>query len=236
MLHDYRLPLPPGAHDLNRGTIWEHNSRVDSKGVPQVWVPPGCFEMGSNPLEYFSVRANETPRHTVCISAGFWLDQFEVTNESFLQFTRDGGFPQRRYWSKDGWRAHEQMREPYPMLKARDEPRQPRVKITWYEAEAYAAWRGGKPPTEAQRECAARGPESLHYPWGQKFLDGTVNMSRLDTRCTRPVGSYPRGRSCCGADDIAAMSGSGWRTVTMRTPTDAHHNSIRSLLRRDTSE
>ena len=32
-LHDYRLPLPSRAHDLNRGTSWEHKTRVDPKGV-----------------------------------------------------------------------------------------------------------------------------------------------------------------------------------------------------------
>ena len=48
---------------------------------------------------------------------------------------------------------HEGLRAPYPMLKDYDGPRQPRVKISWYEAEAYAAWRGGNLPTEAQWEC-----------------------------------------------------------------------------------
>ena len=209
-VHDYRLPQAARARALNGGRTWEHKSRVDSKGVAQVWVPPGCFEMGASLLKDLSARANETPRHTVCISAGFWLDRFEVTNESFLQFTRDGGFGDQRYWSEEGWRMHEGRRQPYPMLKAFDGPRQPRVKLTWYEAEAYAAWRGGRLPTEAQWEWAARGPESRRYPWGERFLDGGSNMDRLDLRCTRPVGSYPAGRSWCGAED---MAGNVWEWV-----------------------
>ncbi|MGD0227101.1 MAG: SUMF1/EgtB/PvdO family nonheme iron enzyme [Terriglobia bacterium] len=223
MMHDYQLPLAPRARDLNRGRTWDHKSRVDSKGVAQVWVPPGCFEMGSDLMEDFSAHANETPRHTVCISTGFWLDRFEVTNESFLEFTRAGGFTERRYWSEEGWRMHEEMREPYPMLKAYAEPRQPRVKITWYEAEAYAAWRGGKLPTEAQWEWAARGPQSLRYPWGEKFMEGAANMSRLDLRCTRPVGSYPAGRSWCGADD---MAGNVWEWVADSYDANAYRHAL----------
>ena len=210
MIHDYRLPAAARAHGLNQARIWEHKSRVDSKGVTQVWVPPGCFEMGSSPLEDVRARANETPRHTVCISAGFWLDRFEATNESFRQFTSDGGFRERGYWSEEGWRMHEGRREPYPMLTAFDAPRQPRVKITCYEAEAYAAWRGGKLPTEAQWEWAARGPASLRYPWGAQFQDGAANMDRLDLRRTRAVGSYPAARSWCGAED---MAGNVWEWV-----------------------
>jgi formylglycine-generating enzyme required for sulfatase activity len=131
------------------------------------------------------------------------LDRFEVTNESFLQFAREGGYRERRYWSEEGWREHQGRQNPHPGLKAFGGPRQPRVKISWYEAEAYAAWRGGRLPTEAQWEWAARGPESRRYPWGRRFLDGVSNMDRLDLRCTRPVGSYPGGRSWCGAEDMA---------------------------------
>lgn len=170
-------------------------------------APPGCFEMGSDPLYDVRAGANETPRHTVCISAGFWVDRFEVTNESWKQFVADGGFLQPRWWSEEGWRAHEGRRFPYPMLDGWDSARQPRVKVTWYEAEAYAAWRGGRLPTEAQWEWAARGPASRRYPWGEKFMDGAANMDRLDLRCTRPGGSYPKGRSWCGADD---MAGNAW--------------------------
>jgi iron(II)-dependent oxidoreductase len=91
-----------------------------------------------------------------------------------------------------------------------DDPRQPRVKVTWYEAEAYAAWRRGTLPTEAQWEWAARGPESRRYPWGEKFADGAANTDRLSLHATRPVGSYPAGRSWCGVDD---MAGNIWEWV-----------------------
>ena len=221
--HDYRLPLAPSARDLNRGKTWEQKSRVDAKGIAQVWAPPGCFEMGSNPLDDLRSSANETPRHTVCISAGFWLDRFEVTNESFRQFTADGGFTDRRYWSEEGWRMHEGRREPYPMLKDYGDPRQPRVKITWYEAEAYAAWRGGNLPTEAQWEWAARGPESRRYPWGEAFVAGASNSDRLDLHCTRPVGSYPAGRSWCGAED---MAGNAWEWVADGYNANAYRDAL----------
>lgn len=210
MVYDYRLPQPLRSGDLNRGRTFAHKSRVDGKGIEQVWVPPGCFEMGTNPLEDWRAKPNETPRHTVCISAGFWMDRYEVSNESFARFTAEGGFADRRWWSDEGWRAHEGRREPYPMLKQFDYPGQPRVKLTWYEAEAYANWRGGRLPTEAQWEWAARGPESRKYPWGERFFDGAANMDHLDLRCTRPAGSYPAGRSWCGADD---MAGNAWEWV-----------------------
>jgi formylglycine-generating enzyme required for sulfatase activity len=152
LVGDYRLPRQANARALNRGRTWEHKSRTDSKGVRQVWVPPGCFEMGSNPLADLSASANETPRHTVCIGAGFWIDEFEATNQSFLEFARQGGYEVRRYWSQEGWQAQDGRRALYRPVRGYDGPRQPRVKITWYEAEAYAAWRGGKLPTEAQWE------------------------------------------------------------------------------------
>jgi iron(II)-dependent oxidoreductase len=199
----HRLPLPARAHGLNEGRVWDFKTRIDSKGVEQVWVSPGCFEMGSSLLQDVSARANETPRHTVCISAGFWLDRFEVTYESFQQFTHEGGYRERRYWGEEGWRAHEGRLNPHPGLKVFNGPRQPRVKLSWYEAEAYAAWRGGKLPSEAQWEWAARGPESRRYPWGESFQDGVSNMDRLGLRCTRSVGSHAAGRSWCGAEDMA---------------------------------
>lgn len=155
-VHDYSLPRPRQAEARNVGRVFETKRRIDAHGVEQVWVPPGCFEMGSG-LDDLGAHANETPRHTVCLDRGFWMDRYEITNAAFLEFAAARGFRDRRYWSEQGWRAHAGMREPFRDVEGYTDPRQSRVKISWYEAEAYARWRGGRLPTEPAKKCGLPG-------------------------------------------------------------------------------
>jgi formylglycine-generating enzyme required for sulfatase activity len=61
------------------GTSW-----VEPKtGMVFVWVPGGCFQMGSS-----DGSANEQPVHQVCVQ-GFWMGKYEVTQEQYLQVTGD---------------------------------------------------------------------------------------------------------------------------------------------------
>ena len=189
--------------------------RTDAKGIEQVWVPAGCFLMGTTDADYERIRAErppfwvqtnlraERPQHEVCLTEGYWIDRTEITNASWAAFVEDGGYTTEAYWSADGWAwLQDQAPDSLPReCHTHPEPDYPRACITWYEAEAYAAWRGGSLPTEAQWEYAARGPEALIYPWGNDWDPALANV--LDSDDTTEVGSYPDGASWVGALDMA---------------------------------
>jgi formylglycine-generating enzyme required for sulfatase activity len=110
-------------------------------------------------------------------------------------------------------------------------PAQPVVGITWYEAMAYCAWlteklkgksekfkvwRSGKVdfilpsssfilrlPTEAEWEKAARGTRGWKYPWGNQWGAARANTDESHTLRTTPVGIYPNGATPEGVFDLA---------------------------------
>ncbi len=191
-------------------------SRFDAKGIEQVWVPAGSFLMGTDAASIEALKTqqpapdrfilgefpNEQPQHEVQITKGYWIDRYEVTNKSFKAFVDDGGYTKREYWSDAGWEwISGQLVEMMPRFCLGNLPDNPVACVTWYEAEAYAAWRGGRLPTEAEWEYAARGPQSLTYPWGNEFDSSRCNL--VDSSGLKPVGSYPNGASWVGALDMA---------------------------------
>jgi formylglycine-generating enzyme required for sulfatase activity len=163
--------------------------------------------MGSDPAKDPNAQPNEQPQHQVCITKGFWLDQYEVTNAAYQQFIEDGGYTQREFWSESGWQWKGNRTQPQE-TQGFVEPQQPRVGIHWYEAEAYARWRGGRSPTEAEWEYAARGPKSTLYPWGDVYEVGRANVNETSVggqwrERSLPVGSFENGKSWVGAYDMA---------------------------------
>jgi formylglycine-generating enzyme required for sulfatase activity len=189
-------------------------ARLDEKGIEQVWVPAGSFMIGTseedaqallaitpvpNWLQYALDR--ERPQHEVRIQEGFWLDRFEVTNTAFQAFIDDKGYEKTEYWSEAGWKWLSKQSAGTRPKQAGSKPNLPRNNVTWYEAEAYAHWRGGRLPTEAEWEYAARGPDALIYPWGNEFDASLCNV--VQSSGLKPVGSYPRGSSWVNAMDMA---------------------------------
>ena len=190
------------------------DARHDRAGIAQVWVPAGAFRMGTDAGAVAALRREdppawvagaidaEVPAHDVRLSKGYWIDTYEVTNEAFTAFVADGGYAKRELWSDEGWAwVGKQPKGSLPAACAGAGPRLPRRCVTWFEAEAYARWRGGRLPTEAEWEFAARGPEARRYPWGNDFDAAKCNV--VDSKGAVEVGIYARGASWVGALDMA---------------------------------
>jgi iron(II)-dependent oxidoreductase len=145
-----------------------------------VLVPAGPFTLGTSEQSW--AYDNEQPAHVVELPA-FWIERHPVTNGRFAEFLEDGGYRKRRYWSDDGWEWLQRDRVEAPLSWqrvrggwvrwrfARSEPvppAEPVQHISFYEAEAVAAWAGKRLPTEAEWEKAAQGADS----------DGDANLGR----------------------------------------------------------
>jgi len=168
-------------------------ARHDAKGIEQVWVPARSFLMGTDDATLRELKAldppawvvkeldSERPQHPVRLTEGFWIDKYEVTNAAFRAFVDDGGYTTPAHWFEPGraWLSAQRLGA-LPSACPGERPDDPRRCVTCYEAEAYARWGGGRLPTEAEWEYAARGPKSPRFPWGDMFdasrckvVDGT---------------------------------------------------------------
>jgi len=188
--------------------------RTDAWGIEQVWVPAGTFKMGTDAAAITQLKAAgppdwvepaldaEAPAHEVTLTSGYWIDKTEVTNAAFAAFVDAGGYTNQALWSDEGWAWLEgKDATRLPLHCQGDVPEHPRMCLTWYEAQAYAAWRAGRLPTEAEWEYAARGAVSAVYPWGDAFDIDLANV--INSTGPKPVGSYPAGKSWVGALDMA---------------------------------
>jgi iron(II)-dependent oxidoreductase len=213
------------ANALAAGT-----ERTDSFGIKQVYVPAGCFMMGSSNTQAQDAIAQdvkdgmlqsdaqqiigtEQPQHQVCITKAHWFDEFDVTNAAFDAFTKAGDYTNNSLWSADGlsWKQSRKITGPDTSCTSfSNQPNQPRVCVSYYEAEAYAKWRACRLPTEAEWEYAARGTDGRIYPWGDAFSSSKANTNEDGIFRTTLVNAYPQGRSWVGAYD---MAGNVWQWI-----------------------
>ena len=153
--------------------------------VPMIAIPAGEFTMGSD-------HEVERPPHPVSVAA-FEIDKFEVTNEQFEKFVAEMGYVTEAENAGDtSWRYY-----------AKDKANHPVVKVSWNDAQAFCEWAEKRLPTEAEWEKAARGADSLTYPWGNDWDVNKGNTKDAGYRGTTIVGSFPAGGSPYGVMDMA---------------------------------
>jgi formylglycine-generating enzyme required for sulfatase activity len=193
-----------------RGTSnsdWTAYTQTFADNVEMALVPQGCFQMGSSPeqAQYALNALSATPDWLVreqyanryCIPQAFWIDVKEVSQGDFARLGGRQSIPSNNLGMD-----------------------LPVETVTWFEANDYCQSLGKRLPREAEWEYAARGVQSLAFPWGNEFSGSHV--SYCDSNCSlefrdadindgyskaAPVGSFPTGVSWVGALD---MSGNVW--------------------------
>ncbi|MBN1922179.1 MAG: SUMF1/EgtB/PvdO family nonheme iron enzyme [Anaerolineae bacterium] len=205
-----KVTATPKATATPRGYALGATRTREADGMVLVYAPAGEFQMGSTQYDA------EQPVHTVALD-GFWLDRTEVTNAQFAAFlTVTGNKTEGGATWLDSADEDCLIEQAGNTFRAKSGYAQhPVIEVTWYGAAAYCEWVGGRLPTEAEWEYAARGPEELSYPWGNEW---DCTRGNFNSDCgsdsysrTAPVGSFPEGASWVGALDLA---GNVWEWVS----------------------
>ena len=137
---------------------------------------------------------DEGPQHEVAVPS-FYMGRYPVTNEEYARFLEENPDVQEPgYWSDRSY----------------NQARQPVVGVTWNEARRFAEWAGGRLPSEAEWEYAARAGTTEPYLEGgsEAKLDRVAWYSKNSDGRTHPVGE--KGANAWGLHDVL---GSVWEWV-----------------------
>ncbi len=143
-------------------------TEVRARAAGFIPFPEGVYEMGYRGQDF--CYDNELGPHKVYLHEFELMDRL-VTNGEYLEFMEAGGYAQFQYWLEEGWAWVQELEEKAPLYWYRQDgqwfaftlgglrpidPNQPVTHISYYEADAYARWRGLRLPTEQEWEAACR--------------------------------------------------------------------------------
>ena len=120
----------------------------------------------------------------------FSVSKTLITFYMYLQFYLDRGYEKNEYWSYNGklWKKKHKIKHPFywefinngifinyfsHLIDIKKIYNYPVIHISWYEADAYCRWKGGRLPTESEWEYLSTNGSKTLYPWGdsEKMFD-----------------------------------------------------------------
>ncbi len=191
------------------------------RGMPAVYIPAGTFRMGAPASEREGNGSADNERlHWVRISKGFFMGKYEVTNTQYAEFLNamvdEGKLGYMSFGTSLRDAAYLLSAEDEPLVRdcgprwissnkwgvirnsetgkwapAAGYENHPVTYVTWFGANAFAEWAGGRLPTEAEWEYAARAGTTTAYFYGDAEDPAYMNYYYPETTryYTYPVGS-----------------------------------------------
>lgn len=187
------------------------STRIRQKdNMELVYIPAGTFTMGvsDEKIEWIMnqnwcsdcerwIFDSGQPEHEVFLDA-YWIDKNEITNKQYSLCVSSGACKEPSNFgssSRSNYIKNSQFAD-YPVIY-----------VSWFDAKNYCTWAGGRLPTEAEWEKAARGTDGRIYPWGNNAPTSQLANSSLSLDDTTEVGSFLKGASPYG---ILDMVGNVW--------------------------
>jgi ergothioneine biosynthesis protein EgtB len=231
LFDQYDAPIKPapapaaeveGMAEIEGGLFWlGHGTQVQSP-KPKV----------QSFVNYDFAFDNEKPAHQVFLQ-DYALDRAPVSNGDFLEFIRDGGYQNFRWWFSEGWEvvSRDEWRAPHywelhddqwmirdfgGLHAVESKANEPVCHVSFYEASAFAKWAGKRLPTEAEWEKAAafdpKTRQQRAFPWGDEPPDESkANLFENGIWAPAPLGTFPAGQNAYGCQQ---MIGDVWEWTT----------------------
>ncbi|MEA2008285.1 MAG: SUMF1/EgtB/PvdO family nonheme iron enzyme, partial [Chloroflexota bacterium] len=177
--------------------------------MPMVLIPAGTFSRGASNND-LSAETDERPQDEIYLDS-FYIDQHEVSVGQYVIFlnmlgghagacqgytcarTRFETWDSNILWNQDAVYEVEAGFEDRPVNN-----------VSWFGAQTYCEWVGGRLPTEAEWEFAARGFDERIYPWGDELPDeNRAVFGESQYAALLPVMALPQGTSFFGLYGMA---------------------------------